>query len=241
MGALRKPRLTPQHAIFLDNSVGAPFMSTPDPLDVANSSAMVVYIDAISSDWTPSTDRIWIQHGDVDGNLAWEIALLTNGNWRLSYFDLGTIASRVSVECVPPFTLINNRRYKFGFAFLSSLFSAVSAYQMDVWEGLRVREDAIRTAALVGTAFDCTGPLNVGVGTGIESIYDFSIWGGKFGRGQIQYSLGENNRPLISSDINLQPLNTNAIGSWTSKSGHVWSLDGAAFERSESPLYPYAA
>jgi hypothetical protein len=236
MGALTHRRYRRMNAIMLDNSAGAEFMSTPDPMDTLSSGAFVVELDFIMSDYTPAADRIIVQHGEIEGNLGWDIVLLTTGQFRLAYYELGTAASIASATYTPPFTLTNFRRYGIRASFLSNFVGAVSVYLLDIREGIRWHYLQSQSGALVSPVFDCTGPLNVGVGTGIESIYDFRIWIGKFGIGQIGYGGGE--RPAITSDIPLQSVDTTQ---WTSKTGHLWTLDGANFERSEAPLHPYIA
>jgi hypothetical protein len=216
---------------MLNNATGNEFMRTPDPMTAAESGAFVVEMEFEFADWTPSSDRIIAQHGDVNGNLGWEIAILTTGQFRLSYFPLGTLASRISSAFTPPLTLLNNQPYGIRTSFLRDFLGVASAYVVDFHEGYRWYYGTIQSAALVAS-FDCTGDLLVAPGIGVTNLYHFDMYFGKFGIGQLGVV-----RPNIRGDIALQSLETTE---WESSTGHVWTLDGAEFLRSDRPL-PYAA
>lgn len=236
MGTLTHRRQRPLQPSMLENAAGNEFISTPDSSAwaVVNESAMVHELALEMADWTPSTDRILAQHGTTDGNLGWEIALLTTGDIRLSYFPAGTLASRVSTLHTPPIPLTNNNRHGLRCSFLSNFLGIASAYTVDWQYGLRwIYSGQIPTAALT-SPFDSTEAIFIAPGIGIQNLYTYKYWGGKFGVGQIGIF---GSRPTVDASINAQQ---KGVTSWTSKTGEVWTIAGSTVQRSNIQL-PYAA
>lgn len=235
MGALTHRRYRSTQPVKLNNSAGNEFISTPDPMTTLQSGAFVIETRLMFSDWTPAADRIFIQHGNVDGNLGWEAALLTTGQIRLSYFPTGLLAGRISQSFTPPFTLENNVRYGLRLSYLRDFLGVASAYLCDFqYPGGRWVNPPIQSAAL-SASFNCTGDLLIGADTGLTDVYSYKMWFGNFGVGQLVS--GRYHAPDLDASISLQ---VPGATSWTSASGHIWTVDGSNVERSKF-TYPAAA
>jgi len=201
---------------------------------VYGNAAMLVEIWCTLTDYTPAAEVRLAQHGTTDGNLGWSIDLDTTGRPTASFYDLGTLATRITgtAPTDPPIPLVNSRPYGFRYSFLSDFAGAVSAYQFEInYGGLWKPVGGIVTGALVGVPFDSSEPISIGIPVSFTELYSFRIYSNIFGAGQLS-------RSRISVDPQLH-LHNGETG-WTDQRGGVWTLGAAEFERSDVPL-PYAA
>lgn len=184
------------------------------------------------SDWTPSADRMLIEHGTVDGNISFTVDMLAGGNIRLSYFPTGLLASRVSATFPADGHFRDNKIAGIRCNMFANFFGQ-SVFGLDHWHG-----GTWQYAAGIGAAplavFNSTATIDVGSGDDIEEIYAFRVWTNDyFG------IVGTHRRNEMDLDAlgAPQPLNTT---DWTDRFGNHYVLGNAEFQRSDYPA-PFAA
>lgn len=198
------------------------------------SGAMVVDIDCALSDWTPGADVVLARHGTTDGDLSWSVEILAGGRPRASWYDLGTLATRVGNPATSdPADVLDGRRAMFRFHMLSDIFGVASINQYEWISGARLRSfPSTVQGALVGVPFDSSEPITVAADASITKLYAARVYVGAFGPSQFANNSATFQR-VADSQLPLHRGDT----SWVDPYGSTITVGpGAGFVRSDAPL-----
>jgi hypothetical protein len=229
-------RYTPVRPWKLDTDGAGAFLTITDPVSGAGTwSAFGVEIVCTLTDWTPAAEVNLCRQGTTDGNLCWSMDLAASGRPTASYYDLGTNATRITGTATadPRIPLVNGRPYGLRAWLLSDFLGVASAYVFEINYGARWENvGGITSAGIVGTPFDSSEPVSIGIPVSFTELHHFRVYAPIFGVGQLHYS-----RIVADAGLSLHSGDT----AWTDRFGNAYTLGAAEWTRNDNGLLVAAA